>query len=89
MHENSLEAYYGGVYSGRFSEKRFEMLKFITENPNLTRQEISEQSGSPINATCGRVFELLDNKLITEIKATPRSRLISNYKPVLKQGKLL
>ena len=85
MNENSLIAYYKGTFTGRFSKKRFNVLKFIQNNPNFTRQEISKQmtdlygDGYEINAICGRVAELKDANLITEIPRHPRSLLVSNF----------
>ena len=79
MNANSLLAYYKGTYSGRFSQKRFEVLDYITKHPNLTRQMISERMKVPINCITGRVCELLDAGLVDEIKANPRNMLVSNF----------
>lgn len=82
---NSLKAFYEGEFSGRFSKKRFNVLDFITNNPNLTRQEVSKQMDAavdgeyPINVICGRVTELIEAKLITDSKESPRGKLTSNF----------
>ena len=82
---NSLKAYYEGEYTGRFSAKRFNLLKFITQNPYLTRQDLVEKmnkehnGGYEINVITGRVRELLEAGLILDTKEAPRGRLISNF----------
>lgn len=85
LNRNSLKAYYEGEFTGRFSVKRFNVLKFITQNPNLTRQDLVEKmnkeynGGYDINVITGRVRELLEANLITDTKEAPRGRLTSNF----------
>jgi len=76
--KNSLLSYYNGVYTKRFSKKRFLIYAYIASNPKITRQDLadSKELGLPINEICGRVKELIDKRLICEIKEQPRNRLI-------------
>ncbi len=85
MNNNSLKAYYEGEYTGRFSVIRCNVLKFITQNPNLTRQDLVEKmnkeynGGYEINVVTGRVRELLESNLIVDSREAPRGRLKSNF----------
>ncbi|NOR57200.1 MAG: hypothetical protein GQ474_01605 [Sulfurimonas sp.] len=78
---NSLRMYYSKTYTKTFSLQRYSVLAHITHNPNLTRQDLSDDKdlGLPINSICGRVKELLDAGLIREVKDLPRNKLVSNF----------
>ena len=65
MHSNSISAYNAMV--SKISGKRREVLDVIIREGNLTRQDIGEIMGKPINEITGRVKELLEMGAIDEV----------------------
>jgi len=66
MKDTSTEAYIANIKEGKTSLQAVQVFNCIRNNPPLTRLEISEKTGIPINAVCGRVNELLHAHLIVE-----------------------
>ena len=68
VHTNSIEAFTSLSVADYLSPKeRAVMAAFINDTVVLTRQQLSERIGMPINAVCGRV-----NSLVTKHALVPR-----------------
>jgi predicted transcriptional regulator len=66
MKDTSLQAYLAVYSTGKADTQRYKIYKFISDNPSLTRQQIANHTGIPINAVCPRVLELLKKRLVAE-----------------------
>lgn len=66
MRDTSLAAHYQHSVSGALLSQRQFILKFLKDNGPRTRQQISDVTGIPINAVCGRVNELLKQELVMD-----------------------
>lgn len=66
MRDTSLAAHHQHSVSGAMLSQRQFILKFLQDNGSRTRQQISDVTGIPINAVCGRVNELLKQGLVTD-----------------------
>jgi DNA-binding transcriptional regulator GbsR (MarR family) len=64
VHKNSRDAY--AAIMDRLPACRGRVYATIARGGRLTRQEVSEVSGMPINTVCGRVKELLEANLVRE-----------------------
>jgi len=64
VRKNSRDAYAAIADSLPACKKR--VYETIAKGGRLTRQEVSEVSGMPINTVCGRVRELLETNLVRE-----------------------
>lgn len=64
----SVQNYHEHRNSGKLGAQAQQILDFLTEHPNqnFSRAEISESTGVRLSSVCGRVSELLEDKLITE-----------------------
>ena len=62
----SLDAYRMSEFSGINSMRKIEILRCVRSNPKITRNEISEKTGLPINIVSGRVSDLKDEGLLVE-----------------------
>ena len=86
IHANSLDAYDSIIDS--LPKSRARVMRVIVERKAVTRHEISEILGVPINCVTGRVRELLDDNLIIEgwsvksVSGKPRALL----SPKIAQG---
>lgn len=66
MRDTSLAAHYEHSVSGAMISQRLFILEFLQQNGARTRQQISEATGIPINAVCGRCNELIKQELATD-----------------------
>jgi len=64
VRKNSRDAY--AAIADRLPACRKRVYETIAKGGRLTRQEVSEVSGMPINTVCGRVRELLETNLVRE-----------------------
>jgi len=86
-HKNSRDAY--ASIAETLPACRRRVYETIARGGRLTRQEVSEVSGMPINTVCGRVRELLDSHLIREdasIVVDSRSRALLTVVPTEEVG---
>lgn len=62
VRDTSMRAYRSLERSGKLSRQQCDVLEAMAASgrADMTRQELSEASGIPINAVCGRVHELLE-----------------------------
>jgi predicted HTH transcriptional regulator len=73
----SLEAYGISEFSGVNQENEIKILRYLKEHPWVTRNELSHETGLPINIISGRCSDLKDKGLIVE-----GPRVKTNYSPV-------
>lgn len=66
MRDTSQAAYYQHSMSGAMLSQRLFVLQFLRENGPRTRAQLSEATGIPINAICGRCSELIKQELATD-----------------------
>jgi len=66
IRQTSLFAHQDIQEDGTAESQRMTILRFIRNNPGMTRNEISYNSGIRINAVCGRVNELIKTLSIYE-----------------------
>lgn len=68
IRQTSQAAFYQHSMSGALLNQKQFILMFLTENGPRTRQQISDETGIPINAVTGRVKELIDGDKVTDEK---------------------
>ncbi len=66
VRQSSLEAYQEIILDGTITSQKLQVLYFIKRFTGVTRNEINRETGITINAVCGRVRTLLDEKAIYE-----------------------
>lgn len=66
VRDTSLTAYQNTYRTGQAHHKRFKVFECIRDYPTITRQQISDRTGIPINVVCPRVLELLDSGMVKE-----------------------
>ena len=66
IRQTSLECYQEIILDGTIVSQKLQVLYFIRRFIGVTRNEISRETGITINAVCGRVKSLLDEKAIYE-----------------------
>ena len=66
IRQTSLQAYREIQSSGEALTQRQIIMTYIRNHTGITRQEISNWFSIPINATCGRVNELIKSGMIRE-----------------------
>lgn len=64
--DTSLQAYISVYSNGKAEHIRFKVYNFIKSNPKVTRQQITDLAGIPINVVTPRVKELIESNLIKE-----------------------
>jgi len=64
IHKNSRDAY--AAIMDRLPACQGKVYETIARGGRLTRQEVSEVSGMPINTVCGRIAELVESGLVRE-----------------------
>jgi DNA-binding MarR family transcriptional regulator len=62
----SIEAYRNSNEFGINSQREIAVILCLKANPRITRQEISERTGLPINIVSGRVSDLKDKGVLVE-----------------------
>ncbi|MGH1372956.1 MAG: hypothetical protein ACRBBW_13030 [Cellvibrionaceae bacterium] len=62
----SLAAYIEENDSGKAAQDRCTLLRKINQYPGVTRKELSEVTGMPINVVTPRIRELLDSNTLKE-----------------------
>lgn len=66
MNETSLKAYWSERLSGRVSMRQVMVLDSLNIAGPATRAALAERLNIPLSSVCGRVNELLDQKVIEE-----------------------
>lgn len=67
IHANSLATYFTLRDANQLAPKEMEVVAALVEHGPLTRQQIPEITGMPINCVSGRVKSLLDKGLIEPV----------------------
>jgi hypothetical protein len=62
----SIEAYHSLDHATYIQPKEQQVVDAIVANGPLSRQQIAERSGMPINCVCGRVSSLLEARILEE-----------------------
>jgi len=80
IRNTSLAAYIEENDSGKAAKDRCKLLRKINQQPGVTRKQLSETTGMPINVVCPRIRELLDSNTLKEDGCTrdPISRRSAN-----------
>ena len=69
IRQTSIQAYYAADAEFRFGKQTTKIYNFLKDKypSGFTRNEISRNLGITINATCGRIKELLNAEWVEEI----------------------
>ena len=86
MNETSIEAYWYGRTSKKFSKQAAQVLDDLNINGPATRAELARRTGFRLSAICGRVNELLDMKLVEEAFKVPDPDTMRNVWAVKIKG---